>query len=70
MTDSKIVLLADVYKMRETKEKELAFYIKKLKELEEKMFFIRKEIQTTTFIIDMIEKEKVQMIGIKNDKEA
>jgi hypothetical protein len=70
MTDNKIVLLADVYKMRETKEKELAFYTQKLKELEEKMFFIRKEIQTTTFIIDMIEKEKVQMIGIKNDKEA
>lgn len=61
--DSKIILLADVYKMRETKEKELAFYTEKLKELEEKMFFIRKEIQMTTFIIDMIEKEKIQMVG-------
>ena len=52
-----------MYKMRETKEKELAFYTEKLKELEEKMFFIRKEIQMTTFIIDMIEKEKIQMVG-------
>ena len=65
--DSKIILLADVYKMRETKEKELAFYSEKLKELEEKMFFIKKEIQMTTFIIDMIEKEKVHMIGHIDD---
>lgn len=65
--DTKIILLADVYKMRETKEKELAFYTEKLKELEEKMFFIRKEIQTTTFIIDMIEKEKIYMIGQDNE---
>lgn len=68
MTDSsKIVLLADIYKMREAKEKELAFYTEKLKELEQKMFFLNKEIQMTTFIIDMIEKEKVHMIGHKND---
>ena len=67
MSDNKIVLLADVYKLRETKEKELAFYTEKLKELEEKMFFIKKEIQVTTFIIDMIEKEKIHMIGHKND---
>ena len=68
MTDNgKIVLLADIYKMREAKEKELAFYSEKLKELEEKMFFIKKEIQMTTFIIDMIEKEKVHMIGHMDD---
>ena len=67
MSDNKIVLLADVYKLRETKEKELAFYTEKLKELEDKMFFLKKEIQVTTFIIDMIEKEKIHMIGHKND---
>ena len=68
MTDNgKIVLLADIYKMREAKEKELAFYSEKLKELEEKMFFLKKEIQMTTFIIDMIEKEKIHMIGHNND---
>lgn len=64
---SKIILLSDVYKLKEEKEKELAFYTEKLKELETKMFFIQKEIQVTTFIIDMIEKEKVQMIGKHND---
>jgi len=61
--DNKIILLADVYKMREEKQKELAFYAEKLKELESKLFFIKKEIQVTTIIIDMIEREKVHMIG-------
>lgn len=61
--DNKIVLLADVYKMREEKQKELAFYEQKLKELETKLFFVNKEIQVTTFIIDMIEKEKIHSIG-------
>jgi hypothetical protein len=61
--DNKIILLADVYKMREEKQKELTFYTEKLKELESKLFFIKKEIQVTTFIIDMIEREKVHMIG-------
>jgi len=63
MEKSNIVLLSDVYKMREEKQKELEFYTEKLKELESKMFFIQKEIQITTFIIDMIEKEKIRMIG-------
>jgi len=61
--DNKIVLLVDVYKMREEKQKELAFYEQKLKELETKLFFVNKEIQITTFIIDMIEKEKIHSIG-------
>lgn len=63
MIDNKIILLADVYKMREEKQRELAFYTEKLKELESKLWFINKEIQVTTFIIDMIEREKVHMIG-------
>lgn len=61
--DSKIVLLADVYKMREQKQKELDFYTEKLEELQTRLFFIKKEIQVTTFIIDMIEKEKIHSIG-------
>jgi hypothetical protein len=61
--DNKIILLADVYKMREEKQRELEFYSEKLKELETKLWFINKEIQVTTFIIDMIEREKIQMIG-------
>ena len=67
MMDNKIILLADVYKMREEKQRELQFYSDKLKELETKLFFINKEIQVTTFIIDMIERESVQMIGYREN---
>lgn len=65
MENSKIVLLADVYKMREEKQKELAYYTEKLEELKTKLFFVEKEIQITNFIIDMIEKESIHMIGHK-----
>ena len=67
MMDSNIILLADVYRMREEKQRELQFYSDKLKELETKLFFINKEIQVTTFIIDMIERESVQMIGYREN---
>ncbi len=62
-SNSKIILLSDVYKMREEKQKELAFYNKTLLELNNKLFFIKKEIEITNFIIEMIEKEKVYMVG-------
>lgn len=58
-----IILLTDVYKLREEKEKELKFYREKLQELENKMFFVRKEIELTNFIIDLIEREKVTDIA-------
>ena len=34
-------------------------YQKELEGLERKMFFLRKEIQLATFIIDIVEKEKI-----------
>ena len=70
MTD--IILIADIYKLREQKEKELNYYKERLDELQKKMFFVQKEIQLTNFIIDLIEKEKVQdirdLIEEKKDK--
>lgn len=69
---SEIILIADIYKLREEKQKELDFYREKLEELEKKMFFVQKEIQLTNFIIDLIETEKVQdirdLIEEKKDK--
>lgn len=69
---SELILIADIYKLREEKQKELEFYREKLEELEKKMFFISKEIQLTNFIIDLIEKEKIQdiraLIDEKKDK--
>lgn len=58
-SNSDIIILSDIYNMRKQKEKELAYYETKLKELEGKLFWIRKEIQLTSVIIDIIEKEKV-----------
>lgn len=58
-SNSDIIILSDIYNMRKQKEKELAYYETKLKELEDKLFWIRKEIQLTSVIIDIIEKEKV-----------
>lgn len=68
---SDIILISDIYKLREQKEKELEFYREKLEELQSKMFFVQKEIQLTNFIIDLIEKEKVQDIRdlIENKKD-
>ena len=53
--------------MKAQKQKELEFYIKKKEELELKLFFVKKEIQLTDYIIDIIEKEKVYTIGNNND---
>lgn len=55
----KIIILSDIYKIREQKEKELQFYKEKLEELQKKLFFVQKEVQLTNFIIDLIEKEKI-----------
>ena len=57
--DRKIVLLTDFIEQKVRKEKELEFYSLQLEELQKKMFFLRKEIQLTTYIIEIVEKEKV-----------
>ena len=58
-SNSDIIILSDIYNMRKQKEKELAYYETKLKELEDKLFWIRKEIQLTSVIIDIKKKETV-----------
>ena len=55
----KIIMLADVLETRVRKEKELEYYQNELEKLQEKMFFIKKDIDITNLIIDMIEKENV-----------
>ncbi len=58
-TERKIVLLSDFIEQKVRKEKELEYYTLQLEELQKKMFFIRKEIELTNVIIDIIDKEKV-----------
>ena len=59
-----IILLKDLKDMRAEKEREMKYYSQKLEELNRKMFFIRKEIELTNFIIELIEREKI--IDLRN----
>ena len=58
-TSKKIILLSDYIDQKVRKEKELEYYTKELEELQKKMWFIRKEIQLTNLIIEIVEQEKV-----------
>ena len=58
-TPNKIILLTDFIEQKVRKEKELEYYTLQLEELQKKMFWLRKEIQLTNVIIDIVEKEKV-----------
>lgn len=57
---SEIILLTDLIDQRLRKQQEIEFYEKQLKEIENKLFFLRKEKQLTEYILDLIEKEKVK----------
>jgi len=72
MTEKKIILLHDIIETKIRKEKELEFYQKQLEELQSKMFFLKKEIDLTNLIMDIIEKESVvdireRLIEIKDE---
>lgn len=56
---AKLIIISDLLDTKARKEKELAFYNEQLKELQGKMFWVQKEIDLTTNIIDMIEREKM-----------
>lgn len=58
-SNNKIIFLTDVVETKIRKEKELEFYQKELEKLQNKMFFIKKEIELTNIIINIIEKEIV-----------
>lgn len=55
----KLILLTDVIETKLRKEKELEFYQRELEKLQQKMFFIRKDIEITNLCIQIIEQEKV-----------
>jgi hypothetical protein len=56
---SNIILINDLVDLRARKKVELDFYNKQLEELRMKMFFIKKEIDLTSDIITLIEREKM-----------
>lgn len=56
---AKIILLSDLKDLRKQKQQELKYYSERLDELNKKLYFIRKEIELTNFIIELIEKENL-----------
>jgi len=69
--ERKIILLTDIIEQKVRKEKELEYYQRELEKLNHKMFFIRKEIDLTNLIIDMIGREKIMDIReVIDDKSA
>jgi len=65
---SKIILLKDVYEMKEQKEKELLFYKEKLEELRDKVYWLERDIALTKNIIRMIEEERLKNIAEGKDE--
>jgi len=49
--------------MKEQKEKELLFYKEKLVELQDKLYWLERDLTLTKNIIRMIEEENVKKIG-------
>jgi hypothetical protein len=59
---SKIVLLNDVYAIKEQKERELAYYREQLEIIREKLIWVEREYKLTKDIIKMIEQEAIVAI--------
>ena len=60
---SNIILLKDFYEMKEQKEKELLFYKEKLVELQDKLYWLERDLSLTKNIIRLIEEERVTKIN-------
>ena len=61
----KLISLQDFLDSKERKEQELEFYRKKIEEIEQKMYWLNRELDLTNTIIKMIETESVPKIGDK-----
>ena len=57
--DKRIIFLTDLIETKVRKEKELEYYQVELQKLQEKMFYVKKEIDLTKTIIHIIEEEKI-----------
>jgi len=59
MSENKIIFLSELIESKVRKEKELEYYQKQLEELQRKMFFLKKEVDLTKLIINIVQDEKV-----------
>jgi|TARA_B100001287_G_scaffold238135_1_gene211430 RNA polymerase-interacting CarD/CdnL/TRCF family regulator len=65
MKSGKIIQIADLIEDKLRKEQELEFYEQELQKLLLRMSFVRREIDLTNVIIDMIQNEEIPDI-LKN----
>ena len=59
ISDRKIALISDIIEQKLRKEKELEFYTKELEELQRKMYFLKKDVDLTNSIINLIQAEQI-----------
>lgn len=59
MSNSTIIKLAEIVEQRVRKEKELEYYQQQLEEINKRMWFLKKELELTNLIIEIIENDKV-----------
>ena len=69
MSESNIISIADILEQKLSKEQELKFYEKQLIELQEKMFFVKKDIEVTNLVIEIINDESRDILRVlREDK--
>ena len=69
MSESNIISIADILEQKLRKEQELKFYEKQLEELQNKMFFVKKDIEVTNLVIEIINDESRDMLRVlREDK--
>lgn len=59
MNEPKIIMLTEFIDQKLRKERELEFYQKELEKLQEKMYWLRREIDLTNTIIQLVQTENV-----------
>ena len=69
MNESNIISIADILEQKLRKEQELLFYEKQLEELQKKMFFVKKDIEVTNLVIEIINDESRDILRVlREDK--
>ena len=69
MSESNIISIADILEQKLRKEQELKFYEKQLEELRNKMFFVKKDIEVTNLVIEIINDESRDILRVlREDK--
>ena len=69
MSDSNIISLKDVLEQKLRKEQELEYYEQQLIDLQKKMFFVKKDIEVTNLVIEIINDESRDILRVlREDK--